>query len=146
MLRIVKRKLDKSIQFDVFSLGQSCDDSRFLVPIWIAAEPLLTFFSLQLKSIDRICRMWDFFLVEGVSAPFETFLAYIELAHKRNFLQSSAPEDAVGPCRSLLSDSNMIASGLLRRASSFLIPKLRGGGSNETLLENLRAQKCYNPI
>jgi len=108
--------------------------------IWIAAEPLLTLFSRELQSIDSVCRLWDFFLVEGVCAPFALFLAYIELAHERDFLQCSAAEDALGPFRSLLSDSNVIATGLLRRASSFLTPN---GGLNETLLEQLRAQTRY---
>jgi len=106
--------------------------------IWIAAEPLLTLFSSELKSIDSVCRLWDFFLVEGICAPFAVFLAYVELAHERNFLQSSAAEDALGPFRSLLGDARVIATGLLRRASNFLAPKPPGGGLNETLLEKLR--------
>merc|ERR1711976_87526 len=31
--------------------------------IWIAAEPLLTLFSRELKPIESVCRLWDFFLI-----------------------------------------------------------------------------------
>jgi len=110
--------------------------------IWIAAEPLLTLFSSELMSIESVCRLWDFFLVEGVCAPFAVFLAYVELAYEQNFLQSSAAEDALGPFRSLLGDTHLVATGVLRRASSFLATKLSGGGLNETLLEKLRGEVC----
>jgi len=108
--------------------------------IWIAAEPLLTLFSRELESVDSVCRLWDYFLVEGVCAPFAVFLAYVELAHERNFLGSSNAEDALGPFRSVLGDASVIASGLFRRASVFLAPKPYGGGLDETLLEKLREE------
>lgn len=37
--------------------------------LWIAAEPLLTLFSRELRTVESVCRLWDFFLIEG-KCPF----------------------------------------------------------------------------
>jgi len=107
--------------------------------IWIATEPLLTLFSRELKPIESICRLWDFFLIEGVCAPFAVFLAYAELAFERNLLTGAA-EDSLGAFRLLLGDSSAIAGNILQRAAFFLAPRPFGSGLSETLLQSLRKE------
>ncbi|CAL1138913.1 unnamed protein product [Cladocopium goreaui] len=108
--------------------------------LWIAAEPLLTLFSRELKNIESICRLWDFFLIEGPCAPFAVFLAYAELAQERNLLTGAAAEDTLGAFRLLLGDTGAIAGSVLRRAALFLAPRPFGGGLNDTLLARLRQE------
>jgi len=108
--------------------------------IWIATEPLLTLFSRELKPIDSVCRLWDFFLIEGACAPFAVFLAYAELAFERNLLTGAAAEDSLGAFRLLLGDSGAIAGNILRRAAFFLAPRPFGSGLNEKLLKSLRKE------
>ncbi|CAE7756177.1 TBC1D10C [Symbiodinium sp. CCMP2456] len=108
--------------------------------IWIATEPLLTLFSRELKPVESICRLWDFFLIEGVCAPFAVFLAYAELAFERNLLTGAAAEDSLGAFRLLLGDSSAIAGNILQRAAFFLAPRPFGSGLNETLLQSLRKE------
>ncbi|CAJ1344805.1 unnamed protein product, partial [Effrenium voratum] len=107
--------------------------------LWIATEPLLTLFSRELKTIESVCRLWDFFLIEGVCAPFAVFLAYVELAQERNLLTGAA-EDTLGAFRLLLGDPSAIAGNILRRAGLFLAPRPFGGGLNEQLLRRLRQE------
>lgn len=107
--------------------------------LWIAAEPLLTLFSRELRTIESVCRLWDFFLIEGKCAPFAVFLAYAELAQERNLLTGAA-EDTLGAFRLLLGDAGAIAGSILRRAALFLAPRPFGGGLNDTLLTRLRQE------
>lgn len=112
--------------------------------LWIAAEPLLTLFSRELKTIESICRLWDFFLIEGPCAPFAVFLAYAELAQERNLLTGAAAEDTLGAFRLLLGDPGAIAGSVLRRAALFLAPRPFGGGLNDTLLARLRQEADHS--
>merc|ERR1712050_464870 len=106
--------------------------------VWIAAEPFLTLFSRG-PPLESVCRLWDFFLVEGPCAIFAIFLAYAELAYERNLLQGTEAEDALGAFTLLLSDAGAIpGSSLLRKAAHFLAPRPFGGGLNEALVEGLR--------
>jgi len=105
--------------------------------IWIAAEPFLTLFSRG-APLESVCRLWDFFLIEGSCATFAVFLAYAELAHERNLLEGAEAEDALGAFTLLLGDAGAIAGSLLRRAAHFLAPRPFGGGLNVALLEGLR--------
>jgi len=107
--------------------------------IWIAAEPFLTLFARG-ALLESVCRLWDFFLIEGPCATFAVFLAYAELAHERNLLRGEEAEDALGAFALLLGDAGAIAENLLRRAAMFLAPRPFGRGLNETLLEGLRRE------
>jgi len=107
--------------------------------VWIAAEPLLTLFSRG-SPLESVCRLWDFFLIEGPCAVFAVFLAYAELADSRNLFKGSEAEDALGAFSLILGDAGAIASNLLRRAALFLAPRPFGGGLNMTLLEGLRSE------
>lgn len=107
--------------------------------IWIAAEPFLTLFSRG-APLESVCRLWDFFLIEGSCATFAVFLAYAELAQERNLLEGTEAEDALGAFTLLLGDAGAIAAGLLRRAAQFLAPRPFGSGLNEQLLTGLRQE------
>lgn len=107
--------------------------------VWIAAEPLLTLFSRG-SPLESVCRLWDFFLIEGPCAVFAVFLAYAELADSRNLFKGSEAEDALGAFSLILGDAGALASSLLRRAALFLAPRPFGGGLNMALLEGLRSE------
>eukprot|EP00747_Dinoflagellata_sp_TGD_P221579 gnl/TRDRNA2_/TRDRNA2_93391_c0_seq1.p1 gnl/TRDRNA2_/TRDRNA2_93391_c0~~gnl/TRDRNA2_/TRDRNA2_93391_c0_seq1.p1 ORF type:complete len:420 (+),score=61.21 gnl/TRDRNA2_/TRDRNA2_93391_c0_seq1:101-1261(+) len=107
--------------------------------IWIAAEPFLTLFSRG-PHLESVCRLWDFFLIEGPCAVFAVFLAYVELAAERNLLSGAEAETALGAFTLILTDAGAIGLGLLRRASVFLAPRPFGSGLNRALLEGLRGE------